>query len=122
MADLLRVVIDTNLIMSAILSDRGAAAKLINWMTGEEDYFRLLVSPPIWDEYCAVANWLIPENKQEEKRRRLETLQLQAAWIAPTVTLSACKDEADNRFLECAVTARRIILLRKNPPFSLQSV
>lgn len=74
MANLLRLVIDTNLIMSAILSGRGAAAKLIHWMTGEEDAFQLLLSQPIWDEYCAVANWLIPESRQEEKGRILETL------------------------------------------------
>lgn len=59
MPDLLRVVIDTNHIMSAILSERGASAKLIDWMTREEDYFQLLLSKPIWDEYVAVANWLI---------------------------------------------------------------
>ena len=48
---LLRVVIDTNHIISALLSDRGASAKLIGWMTRDEDYFRLLLSKPIWDEY-----------------------------------------------------------------------
>jgi hypothetical protein len=45
MLDILRVVIDTNHIISAILSARGASAKLIDWMTREEDYFRLLISP-----------------------------------------------------------------------------
>jgi predicted nucleic acid-binding protein len=34
MLDILRVVIDTNHIMSAILSAKGASAKLIDWMTG----------------------------------------------------------------------------------------
>jgi predicted nucleic acid-binding protein len=52
----LRVVIDTNHIMSAILSARGASAKLIDWMIREEDYFQLLISQPIWSEYHAVAN------------------------------------------------------------------
>jgi predicted nucleic acid-binding protein len=60
--DLIRVVIDTNHIMSAILSACGASAKLINWMTREEDYCRLLISQPIWDEYRAVADWLIPDS------------------------------------------------------------
>jgi predicted nucleic acid-binding protein len=40
---LLRVVIDTNHIMSAILSSRGASAKLIDWMTREEDYFQRII-------------------------------------------------------------------------------
>ena len=51
MPEILRVVIDTNHIMSAILSARGASAKLLDWMTREEDYFHLLMSQPIWDEY-----------------------------------------------------------------------
>jgi len=42
MLDILRVVIDTNLIISAILNGTRAPAKLIDWMTREEDYFRLL--------------------------------------------------------------------------------
>ena len=67
MAELLRVVIDTNHIISAILSERGASAKLIDWMTREEDYFQLLLSPPIWLEYEVVANWLIPDSLQSEK-------------------------------------------------------
>ena len=69
MPDMLRVVIDTNHIMSAILSARGASAKLIDWMTREEDYFQLLISQPIWDEYRAVADWLIPDARQLEKER-----------------------------------------------------
>ncbi len=60
MLEILRVVIDTNLIISAILNGKGAPAKLIDWMTREDDYFRLLISQPIWDEYTTVANWLIP--------------------------------------------------------------
>ena len=64
MPNILRVVIDTNHIMSAILSARGASAKLIDWMTREEDYFQLLLSEPIWDEYTTVADWLIPRARQ----------------------------------------------------------
>lgn len=74
MPDLLHVVIDTNPIMSAMLSERGAAAKLIDWMTRDEDVFQLLLSDPIWQEYTAVADWLIPSSRQEEKVRIFEEL------------------------------------------------
>ena len=74
MSNILRVVIDTNHIMSAILSGRGASAKLIDWMTSEEDYFQLLVSEPIWAEYITVAEWLIPSSRQTEKDRILKVL------------------------------------------------
>jgi predicted nucleic acid-binding protein len=62
----LRVVIDTNHIIPAIVSKEGASAKLIDWYR-REDYFQLLFSRPIWKEYRTVADWLIPESKFYEK-------------------------------------------------------
>lgn len=114
MPNLLRVVIDTNHIMSAILSDRGASAKLIDWMSRDEDYFQLLLSSQIWEEYHTVADWLIPTTRQEEKRRILEELYRQAVWIEPTITLQVCRDNSDNRFLECAVAGHAEYLVTKN--------
>jgi len=112
--ELLRVVIDTNHIISAILSGRGASAKLIDWLTGEQDYFQLLLSQPIWDEYVAVADWLIPSPLAAEKQRVLETLRAQAVWIEPQIELAVCRDNSDNRFLECAVSGRADYLVTKN--------
>jgi putative PIN family toxin of toxin-antitoxin system len=114
MPDVLRVVIDTNLIMSAMLSDRGAAAKLIDWLTGDEDYFQLLLSEPIWQEYTTVASWLIPESRQDERVRIFETLHHHAEWVEPTQPLEVCSDASDNRFLECAVEGHAAFLVTKN--------
>jgi putative PIN family toxin of toxin-antitoxin system len=111
--EILRVVIDTNLIISAILNGTGASAKLIDWME-DEDYFRLLISQPIWDEYTTVANWLIPDSKQLEKKRVLKTLRDQSDWIEPDFQLSVCSDISDNRFLECAVVGNADYLVTKN--------
>ena len=126
MSNRLRVVIDTNHIMSAILSARGASAKLIDWMTREEDYFRLLLSQPIWDEYHTVAGWLIPTERHEEKDRILRILHLQAEWIEPTISLDVCPDKSDNRFLECAVDGNATYLVTKNirhfPPKEYQGI
>ena len=114
MHNILRVVIDTNHIMSAILSSRGASAKLIDWMTREEDYFRLLLSQPIWDEYTTVADWLIPHSKQIEKERIMNVLISQSNWIEPTIQLNVCSDMSDNNFLECAVAGKADYLVTKN--------
>jgi putative PIN family toxin of toxin-antitoxin system len=123
---LLRVVIDTNHIMSAMLSAQGASAKLITWMTKEEDYFRLLISPPIWDEYRTVADWLIPQALHEERERILHILRLQADWIEPALHLDVCSDTSDNRFLECAVAGKADYLVTKNirhfPPKEYQGI
>jgi putative PIN family toxin of toxin-antitoxin system len=111
---ILRVVIDTNHIMSAILSSRGASAKLIDLMTGEEDYFRLLISQYIWDEYTTVANWLIPLSKQDEKERIMSVLLSQSEWIDPKIQLNVCSDISDNHILECAVAGKADYLVTKN--------
>jgi len=100
--------------MSAIISARGASSKLIDWMTREEDYFRLLISQPIWNEYRTVPDWLIPQSKQQEKERILSVLRLQAEWIEPAIQLSVCSDISDNRFLECAVAGNADYLVTKN--------
>lgn len=110
----MRVVVDTNYLMSAILSSRGASAKLLGWMAREEDYFRLLISGPIWEEYCTVADWLIPSSKQAEKKRILSILRFQSEWIEPAIELDVCRDISDNRFLECAVTGKADYLVTKN--------
>lgn len=114
MREILRIVIDTNHIISAILSSRGASAKLIDWMTREEDYYRLLVSQPIWNEYTAVAEWLVPPARRSEKTRIFNVLRLQAEWIEPINRLDVCKDVSDNRFLECAVSGKADYLVTKN--------
>ncbi len=112
--DLIRVVIDTNHIVSSILSSKGASAKLIDWMTKEEDYFILLISESIWKEYSTVADWLIPETRHSEKKRIMNVLYSQAEKIEPEIRLNACSDESDNRFLECAVAGNADYLVTKN--------
>jgi len=126
MPNILRVVIDTNHIMSAILSSRGASAKLIDWMTQEEDYFQLLISEPIWKEYTTVADWLIPRSRQWEKERIMQVLRGHSAWIEPDIRLHVCADPSDNRFLECAVAGHADYLVTKNirhfPPKNYEHV
>jgi hypothetical protein len=110
---ILRVVIDTNLIMSAILSSRGASAKLIDWMTKEEDCFRLLISQPIWDEYSTVADWLIPESRQGEKERILHILRLQSDWIEPKIHWRSAQTNPTIVFWSVLLGAKQITLSRK---------
>ena len=122
----LRAVIDTNHVMSAILSSKGASSKLIDWLTKEEDYYRLLISQPILDEYQTVADWLIPASKQDEKKRILSTIRLQSEWIIPKTRIDVCSDKSDNRFLESAVDGNANYLVTKNirhfPPKEYQGV
>ena len=126
MPDVLRVVIDTNHIMSAILSDRGASSKLIDWMTQEQDYFALLISESIRKEYDTVSEWLVPDTRQNEMRRILNILYDRAEIVKHGIRLNVCSDESDNRFLECAVAGNADYIVTKNirdfPPKEYQGV
>jgi hypothetical protein len=57
---------------------KGASAKLIDWLTCKEDYYKLLISDPIWKKYQTVPYWLIPGKRLNEKKRILEILRLQS--------------------------------------------
>ena len=111
---ILRVVIDTNHIISAILSARGASARIVDWMTRDEDYFQLLLSEPIWQEYTTVAEWLVPPSRHSEKDRIMQILRFHAEWIESDLRLDVCSDSNDNRFLECAVAGNADSLVTKN--------
>lgn len=83
-------------------------------MTHERDHFRLLLSQPVWEEYRTVADWLIPTSKAAEKVRILNALRQHSEWVEPQTQLTACTDEDDNRFLECAVAGSADYLVTKN--------
>lgn len=101
----MRVVIDANVYISALISAKGTPALLIDrWLKGS---FDVLISRAIIEEILRVSAY---EKLQKYKRlrdARLEFVTLlseQAIWVEPTETVDAvAEDEADNRYVECAV-------------------
>jgi putative PIN family toxin of toxin-antitoxin system len=102
----MRVVLDANIYFSALISDKGNPAAIINsWLSGE---FDILISQPILDELLRVTSYKRIQNKYRKvKETRLEFAELiakQGTWIEPVKTLSAVtRDKSDNVYLECAV-------------------
>jgi len=52
--------------------------------------------------------------RHREKERILNVLRFQSEWIEPKIELDICKDQSDNRFLECAVAGNADYLVTKN--------
>jgi uncharacterized protein len=110
----MRVVLDANIFVSALISDKGNPAKIINrWLAGE---FDVLISRPIVDEILKVTGYERIQNKYARVREnRLEFVALveeNGIWAEPSETVAVVTaDESDNRYLECAVTgnARYIV-------------
>lgn len=103
----MRVVLDANIFVSALISDKGNPARIINrWLAGE---FDLLVSRPIVDEILKVTGYERIQNKYAKVgENRLEFVALveeNSIWAEPSETIDIVSaDESDNRYIECAVT------------------
>ncbi|MCP4424114.1 MAG: putative toxin-antitoxin system toxin component, PIN family [Chloroflexi bacterium] len=102
----MRVVLDANIYVSALISNKGNPAKMINkWLAGQVD---VLISRPIVDEILRVTNYKRIQRKYAKVREnRLEFVELiteQGIWEESSETLTVVSaDESDNRYVECAV-------------------
>jgi putative PIN family toxin of toxin-antitoxin system len=108
----LRLVLDTNVLVSAALKPAGLQRTVLVLATAKPA--RLYVSRPILDEYRDV---LVRPELLIRKGLRLQLLQLlknRSYSVAPTRRLDVTSDPDDNIFLECADAARADYLITGN--------
>lgn len=102
------VVLDTNVMISALLSPRGAPAALFaRWMQGD---FEVVTSPQLLIELARVLMYpqvrKYSNHTDEDIAALLEGYRSSAFFVEPEIRLNLItKDPADNRVLECAVSA-----------------
>ena len=102
----MRLVLDTNIYVSNLISEKGNPAKIVRWwLEGEYD---VLVTQPIIDEILRVTDYeRIKKKYAKVRENRLEYVALiaeQALWTEPRQRLDVVvSDESDNRYVECAV-------------------
>ncbi len=102
------IVLDTNVIISALLSPSGPPAEIINhW---EADQFEVVSSPALLTEleralqYPRVKKYL--KTSPDEVAAFITRFRTVATAVEPQLSLEVIKeDPADNRVLECAVAA-----------------
>jgi uncharacterized protein len=107
-----RVVLDTNILVSALLSARGNESLVLRLALSGG--FEIGVSPAILNEYRSVLErprFKLPASAINDL---LSHLEKQAKLVHPTHTVEASPDESDNRFLECAETAHAEYLITGN--------
>lgn len=108
----LRLVLDTNIIVSAALKPTGLQRTVL--LLALTRPARLYASPPIFAEYRTV---LSRPEFQIRKSIRLQFLQLierNARFVTPPLRLQITSDPDDNMFLECADAARADYLITGN--------
>lgn len=116
----LKVVYDTNIVVSANLKPGSLPASLVALALGEQ--VKLFYSPPIFEEYRAVL--ARPKFGFDPKAIAtfLRDLRNAGEVVRPIKSVTVALHEPDNRFLECAQTARADYVLTGNKrhfPFSV---
>ena len=107
-----RVVIDTNVVVSANLNDTGLEAIVVSFaLTGS---LQLYVSDQILDEYERVLHYPRLKFLRADIQAFMKKVRHVAIIVAPKQTLYEAKHDADNRFLECAETAKAEYLVTGN--------
>jgi len=103
---MIKVVIDTNVLVSALLKSQRNPALILSLILQHQ--LTLCVSEEIFTEYGEVLHYgKFKQLDQDLIKKLLDDIQRDALWINPKVSVDIIKDHPpDNRFLECALEAK----------------
>ncbi len=99
----MRVVFDTNILVSALVFPGGQGEAALRRIIGETD--QLALSRPILDELLDVLGRKFARDAEELAHVAVFISDL-AMIVTPKRRLRVVKDEPDNRIIECAVAGR----------------
>jgi len=107
-----KVVLDTNVVVSANLVDEGFPAAILDLAINRK--ILMIVSSPVLEEYEEVLHR--PRLKLDPARvgAVMALIRKNSLLVRPTITAVAASDESDNRFLECASAARADYIVTGN--------
>jgi putative PIN family toxin of toxin-antitoxin system len=109
---MIRVVVDTNIIVSALLQPLGPPARV--FFLALNGSIQLCMSGSVYAEYEEVIRR--PRFGRDENviTATLHTIREKALWVRPAESIRACSDPDDDIFLECAQAARAAYLVTGN--------
>jgi putative PIN family toxin of toxin-antitoxin system len=109
---MIRVVLDTNVVVSAVLSVDGPSKVIFDMAVNER--FAWFVTEPILAEYQKVLAYPRLKISSANARRTMVAVKTYARLVESPHRVTDSADEADNRFLECAETAKANYLVTGN--------
>jgi putative PIN family toxin of toxin-antitoxin system len=109
---MIRVVIDTNILVSALLQPEGLPAVVL--MLALSGKVQLCVSDPIFAEYDEVIRRPHLKRPLDVIQATLRSIRRLGRWVKPSVRVEECTDHDDNIFLECAQAAEADYLVTGN--------
>jgi putative PIN family toxin of toxin-antitoxin system len=108
----LRLVIDTNVLISAAIKPAGLQRTVL--LLAITKPARLYVSQPILEEYSEVLSRPELRIRKGLRQQLLQLIKNRCYNVAPTRFPEVTSDSDDNMFLECADTARADYLVTGN--------
>jgi uncharacterized protein len=115
----LRLVIDTNILVSAAIKPHGLQRTVLLLATTKPA--TLYVSEAVFAEYREVLTRPELEIRKGLGQQLLQLIRSKSHSVKPSRALLVTKDPDDNRFLECADTARADYLVTGNARHSRSS-
>jgi putative PIN family toxin of toxin-antitoxin system len=111
---MLKVVIDTNIIVSALLKTQSNPALIISIILRRN--YKLCLSEEIFSEFEEVlARDKFKHLDRLKVKELLSTLKKNSLWVVPKISVNdVAKDPADNAFLECALETGADFLITGN--------
>lgn len=105
----MRVVLDTNVLICALITKKGTPGQLLEKMKSEE--FFLVLSEKVFAELVRILDYPHLRSRyrytDEQIERFLYSLRSVAIWVnAPERLSVVVEDESDNRFIELAVAGQ----------------
>jgi len=109
---MIRVVIDTNVLVSALLQPLGPSAQV--FLLSLNGSIRFCVSGPVYAEYEEVISRPRFQRDKETIANTLRVIREQGFWVKPIERVRACSDPDDDMFLECAQASEADYLVTGN--------
>jgi uncharacterized protein len=109
---MIRVVIDTNVVVSALLQSRGLPEAVVSLaLSGDVQWF---ASEPILQEYSTVLGRRKLAIHPARVVEAMSRIRAAVSIVEPTVKITAAGDPDDNIFLECSQAAEADYIVTGN--------
>lgn len=109
----LRLVIDTNVVVSAALKPEGLQRTVVLLALAKPAHW--YVSPPVLTEYALVLARPELRIRRNLRQQLLQLIRNRVRVVAPSRSIAVTSDPTDNMFIECADAARADYLVTGNP-------
>ena len=110
---MIRAVLDTNVLISALLQPQGLPAEVLVMILARS-VARLCVSGEVYAEYEEVIRRPRFKRTESEIANVLRAIRETGIWVKPSQRVQVCADPDDDIFLACALAARARYLVTGN--------